>query len=195
MISPKPCQAQHWAKDDLHEAPFYPRYMPRDRYDQISTCLHFADDSYSAENRLWKLSPIIEHLLNIYVPTQTITVDESLWKFRGRLRFVTYNPTKGARFGLNVYKLSVSTSPMCGYISAFRFYTGQDTGKVPASHKVVSYLMIAADVLDKGYNLFVDNWYSSPTLFLWLQGRKANACGTVRGNRKGVPVIFPRNSD
>lgn len=101
-------------------------------------------------------------------------------------RFVTYNPTKRARFGLKVYKLSVSTGPMCGYISAFRFYTGQDKGEVPASHKAVSDLMIAADVLDKGYNLFVDNWYSSPTLFHWLQGRKT-ACGTVRGNERGCP--------
>lgn len=99
-----------------------------------------------------------------------------VWKFRGRLRFVTYNPTKRARFGLKVCKLSVSTGPMCGYISAFRFYTGQDKGEVPASHKAVSDLIIV-DVLDKGYNLFVDNWYSLPTLFHWLQGRKINACG------------------
>lgn len=74
-----------------------------------------------------------------------------VWKFRGRLRFVTYNPTKRARFGLKVCKLSVSTGPMCGYISAFRFYTGQDKGEVPASHKAVSDLIIV-DVLDKGYN-------------------------------------------
>lgn len=46
--------------------------------------------------------------------------------------------------------------------------------------------MEAADVLDEGYNFCVDNWYSSPTLFHWLQGKKPNSCGTVRSNRKGM---------
>jgi hypothetical protein len=33
----------------------------------------------------------------------------------------------------------------------------------------------------------VDNWYSSPDLFVWLHNRATNACGTVRKNRKQMP--------
>lgn len=43
----EPRQAQRRAKDDLHEAPFSPKHMPRNRYDQISTCLHFEDEMRS----------------------------------------------------------------------------------------------------------------------------------------------------
>jgi len=41
--------------------------------------------------------------------------------------------------------------------------------------------------LDKGYQLFVDNWYTSPTLFHLLQSRKTNAVGTAQLNRKFMP--------
>lgn len=62
-ISRKPRQTQHWVKDDMHDAPFFPKHMPRDRNDQISTCLHFAgQDDYSEENRMWKLGSIIPML-------------------------------------------------------------------------------------------------------------------------------------
>ncbi|XP_042892021.1 piggyBac transposable element-derived protein 4-like [Penaeus japonicus] len=66
------------------------------------------------------------------------------------------------------------------------------TGFLPASHNAAADLMKSADVLNKGYTLFVDNWYTSPTLFHWLQGRKTNACGTVRPNRKWMPKDFEK---
>ncbi|XP_042866646.1 piggyBac transposable element-derived protein 4-like [Penaeus japonicus] len=196
-ISPKPRQTQYWSKDDLHEAPFLPKHMPRDRFDHISSALHFSSNELQDGSiRLWKLGPIIEHLKkncpSVYTPPQWITVNESLWKFRGRLKFVTYNPTKRARFGLKIYKLCVSSGPTCGYTRSFNFYTGQDSGELPASHKAVADLMESADLLNKGYTLFVDNWYTSPMLFHWLQCRKSNACGTVRANRKWMPKDFPK---
>ncbi|XP_042894239.1 piggyBac transposable element-derived protein 4-like [Penaeus japonicus] len=171
--------------------------MPRDRFDQIASALHFSrNDFQDGSNRLWKLGPVIELLQKncqpVYTPPQWIAVDESLWKFRGRLKFVTYNPTKRARFGLKICKLCVSSGPTCGYTCSFRFHTGQDRGEFPASHKAVADLMESADVLNKGYTLFVDNWYTSPTLFHWLQGRKSNACGTVRANRKWMPKDFAK---
>lgn len=38
-----------------------------------------------------------------------------------------------------------------------------------------------------GHKLFMDRYFSSPTLFDDLFGRKINACGTVRHNRQGLP--------
>ncbi|XP_042887771.1 piggyBac transposable element-derived protein 4-like [Penaeus japonicus] len=129
----------------LHDSPFFYKHIPRDRYDQISTCFHFSsDDARDGSNRLWKLGCIVELLQQsfkeVYVPPQWITVDES-----------------------------------------------QGRGVLLASHKAVADLMESAEVLDKGYSLYVDNWYSSPTLFHWLHGRKTNA----RANRKFMPKDFP----
>ncbi|XP_063594321.1 piggyBac transposable element-derived protein 4-like [Penaeus indicus] len=68
----------------------------------------------------------------------------------------------------------------------------QDRGVLPASHKAVADLMESAEVLDKGYSLYVDNWYSSPyPIPTGYRGVRPNACGTVRANRKFMPTDFP----
>ena len=44
----------------------------------------------------------------------------------------------------------------------------------------------------QGHILFVDNWYTSPTLFHFLHEKKTGACGTVKPNRKFM-AKFPSN--
>lgn len=51
-------------------------------------------------------------------------------------------------------------------------------------------LMETADLLGNGYKLYLDNWYSSSTLFHILMAHKANAVRTVRANRKFMPSDF-----
>ncbi|CAF4318460.1 unnamed protein product, partial [Rotaria sordida] len=41
--------------------------------------------------------------------------------------------------------------------------------------------------LDKGHNLFLDSWFTSPILFETLHARSTGACGPVRVNRVGLP--------
>ncbi|CAF4514381.1 unnamed protein product, partial [Rotaria sp. Silwood2] len=41
--------------------------------------------------------------------------------------------------------------------------------------------------LQKGHNLFIDNWYTSPSLFELLHANSTGACSTVRRNRTGMP--------
>ena|SRR6218665_837547 len=38
-------------------------------------------------------------------------------------------------------------------------------------------------LLNKGHTLYVDNWYTSVTLFKYLHTHSTNACGTIRSNR------------
>ena len=40
---------------------------------------------------------------------------------------------------------------------------------------------------DKGHILYIDNWYTSPTLFKTLLEKKTEAVGTVCKNRKSLP--------
>jgi len=46
-------------------------------------------------------------------------------------------------------------------------------------------------LLDHGYTLWMDNWYSSCKLYQYLHSRKTTACGTMRANRVPLEV---RNS-
>jgi len=41
--------------------------------------------------------------------------------------------------------------------------------------------------LDKSHNLFLDSWFTSPTLFEKLHTRFTGACGTARADRAGLP--------
>ncbi|UYV68811.1 hypothetical protein LAZ67_6000940 [Cordylochernes scorpioides] len=46
--------------------------------------------------------------------------------------------------------------------------------------------------MNKGHSLWVDNWYSSPTLFNFLHQRQTNACGTVRKKQKRNAKIWKK---
>ena len=66
--------------------------------------------------------------------------------------------------------------------------TGKDEvmdGARGMTHAVV--LKLVEGLEQKGHHLYVDNWYTSPALFLDLGARGSGACGTVRINRKGLP--------
>ena len=192
-VQPRPTYRHYWSTNPLVNAPVFNETMSRDRYDQLTSNLHFTDneDPAAAEDRLWKLRPVIDMLgrtfKQTFIPERKIAIDESLWAYRGRHHAVQFNPSKRARFGMKVYKLCSSDGRAAGYTSAFKVYMGQDRSHIPASMKAVMDLMQEAGLFDKGYQLYLDNWYSSPTLFHYLQSRKTEAVGTVRLNRKFMP--------
>ncbi|XP_047486128.1 piggyBac transposable element-derived protein 4-like [Penaeus chinensis] len=189
----KRCQRDLWSTDPLMCSSVFAKTMSRDRFNILTSALNFANNEgeHSAEDRLWKLRPVINVLdsmyRSIFVPRKNVIVDESLWAFKGRHQALQYNPSKRARRGLKVYKLCSSDGPEAGYTTAFNIYMGQDRGEFPASMKAVDDLMEKAKLLDKGYQLYTDNWYSSPTLFHYLQARKTTAVGKVHVNRRGMP--------
>ncbi|CAJ0931569.1 unnamed protein product [Ranitomeya imitator] len=145
-------------------------------------------------DRLFKVRPVIEHFskkfAEVHVPKRDICVDESLVHFKGRLRFHQYLPNKRARYGIILYKLCESTS---GYTYSFRVYEGKDTRIEPpecpsilgVSGKIVWDLV--HPLLDKGYHLYTDNFYSSIPLYKSLSARGTAACGTVRKNQRSHP--------
>ncbi|XP_037774510.1 piggyBac transposable element-derived protein 4-like [Penaeus monodon] len=179
-------QREWWSTDPLMSSSVFAKTMTRDRYDALTSALHFA-----AEDRLWKLRPVLDVLestyRSVFVPNKNVTVDESLWAFKGCHHAIQYNPSKRARRGLKVYKLCSSDGPEAGYTAAFKIYMGQDRGVFPSSKKAITDLLEKADLLDKGYQLHTDNWYTSPTLFHYLQARKTSAVGTVRLNGVACP--------
>ncbi len=50
-------------------------------------------------------------------------------------------------------------------------------------------MTLLAPYLGKGRILYVDNWYSSPSLFQHLFSHGTGACDTVRANRTGMAVF------
>ncbi|CAM1325723.1 PGBD4 (predicted) [Pycnogonum litorale] len=112
-------------------------------------------------------------------------------RFKGRLSWKQYNPSKRARFGIKYYKLCESKS---GYIKYFEIYTGRSSNEqrtLPVSTKVV--LDLIENLPAMGHCLYTDNWHSSPYLFLNLLHRNFNAVGTVKCNRKQMPIDMKKD--
>ena len=187
-----PDQQLYWSQNEVYRVPLFPDTMPRDRFNDLRKYLHFSDNAtLDQTDRLAKLRPFIKLLENqyrtVFKPTQNISVDESLWAYHGRHHARQYNPSKRARSGFKVYKLCASDGPAAGYTCAFKVYMGQDASIIPASTKIVMDLLAFTGLLDVGYKVFTDSWYTSPSLFHELQSRKTMACGTVRQTRKYMP--------
>lgn len=165
--------------------------MSRDRYLNILRVLHFSDNKEPCHSKLAKIQKVIcifKKTFSInFNPFRSLCIDESLVLFKGRLGFKQYIPSKRSRFGIKLFLLcDVET----GYILDFIVYAGSETekktvGDFGVSGAVVTTLM--EKYLNKGHILYVDNWYTSPDLFMYLHQNKTNACGTVKLLRRGLP--------
>lgn len=187
----KPTIHSYWSTDVSVETPYFKTIMPRRRFVALNKYLHLVDnESMDPADPLRKIRPVVsmasESFRKSYTPSGDVCIDESLMKCRGRLHFIQYNKSKRARFGVKFYKLCDSAN---SYICDFKIYVGKDktTDGTPASTAIVMELMQKCNLLNKGYSLYIDNWYSSPDLFHRLHSAGTNVCGTVRMNRKNMP--------
>ena len=86
--------------------------------------MHFANNADDdGTDRLFKIRHVVKTVtLNFrktFTPYQNIATDESLLKFHGRLIFKQYDPSKNARFGIQVYKVFQSSGPAFFYFFLF----------------------------------------------------------------------------
>ena len=136
------------------------------------------------------IDDLSEKFMKFYTPSQNIALDESLLLFKGRLLFRQYLPAKRSRFGIKIYSISDQN----GYVYHFRVYTGatdklhdveaqlpDEAKRFTKTEQLVIYMMLP--LLNKGYSLYVDNFYSSTKLFEFMHQKMTNMCGTVRRNR------------
>ena len=107
-------------------------------------------------------------------------------KFKGRLGFKQYLKDKPTKWGIKVFVLSDATN---GYVSRFQVYTSKNSALSTGDHGLCTkaVLSLMQGIEDRCHKLFVDNYYTSPILFLALYEKKVLACGTARTNRKYYP--------
>ena len=112
-------------------------------------------------------------------------MDEVIVLYKRRVDFRQYISKKHKRFGIKIYKLCNSL----GYTYDISMYLGKQrqhaTAQITAMHRTV--LQVIQRVEGMGHKIFVENYFTSPTLFDDLFQRKINACGTVHHDRRGMP--------
>ena len=146
------------------------------------------------EIRLFKIRPLLEHFnttfQQAFCPGRDICIHESLLLWKGRLVFKQFIPLKRARFGIKFFCLCDKS----GYLYRFRVYSGKSDplynidNYIPEECRELSItskvtLELLAPLLNKGYHLFIDNWYNSIPLVRFLTENNTLCTGTARSNR------------
>ena len=195
---------KYWACDPLLVTPIFGRLMSRNRFTAIMGNLHFTDSLQSHldsqhgvhKDTMERIRPVLEYLKAKFTaafrPYQKMIIDESLVLWRGNISIRQYIPSKRHRYGL---KLFVLCDCLTGYIQDMILYMGKKTELVPETQYGVSGAVVITMMqryLNKGHILYLDNWYSSPSLALYLHDHGTGMCGTVRRNRSYMPELPSR---
>ena len=124
-------------------------------------------------------------------PLPYISVDETLYPYRGRIGMKEYNPCKPAKFGLLYRSLcdakvgyTYSTLPYAGMpevIGANGYVTGFDK----YTKWMVNNFQIYGTL--QGRNISLDRYFTSETLAKWCLERNITIVGTLKSDRKGIP--------
>lgn len=96
-------------------------------------------------------------------------------------------------FGIKSYEICESFT---GYLYQFTIYTGSSTeiqtDVVPAETIMITQMVVKLiySFFKLSYTLWIDNSYKSPDLCLLLKENKMDVIGTLRLNRRHVPVAL-----
>jgi len=198
----KPHLPLYWSTDAIYQTDIFPSVMARDRFMLILKFLHFTDNSAQGNSanlngdRLRKIKEITQLIRNrcrsVYTPGRDLCVDESLLLFKGRLAFKQFIKTKRARFGIKMFDLCTKDGILLDVI----VYTGDmsnDLISIPNRDFLMSEripITLLQPYLNKGYRLFIDNFYTSPRLADFLLDNGTMLVGTVRHNRRDFPDVL-----
>lgn len=178
----------YWKTDPLFDLSIFRKTMTRDRFLLILRCIHFSDNKRQSDDRLKKVNILLDwfnnQMLRLYYPGKDLSLDEGMILWRGRLIFRQYIKGKRHRYGVKLYSLCEPD----GLVLAFTIYSGKGgplSGKGHAE-KVVKLLMRGK--LDVGHSLYMDNFYNSFPLASELLKRDTYCTGTIRIDRKHLPV-------
>ncbi len=184
----------YWTVDSIFSTPFPPSVMSRNYFLNIFTFLHchntetYIPRGLAGHDPRQKLGDFYfsttEKFREMYIPRERIAIDEGGIPFKGRVAFRCFNPRKPDKYHLKTFKVCDSKN---GYCHTFQLFVGDEGLEVSPfgkTHDLVMTLM--APFANKGYSVYMDNFYTSPYLFYNLKKIGITATGTSKP-RKGYP--------
>ena len=196
---------KYWNHGETVKTPFFGTYMGRNTFQAILSNLQVSDSSldlprnHHLHDPLFKVRPMLDMMDRTFVQSykcgRDLSYDEGCCPYKGKIRFRCYNPSKPNKWHLKLFEVSDART---GYVVALDIYTGKNKTRCALNAdvmdpdstqttKVVVGLLQKASLLGKGHHVYMDNYYSSPDLFLELFSKECYACGTCRKNRKNLP--------
>ena len=181
----------YWSIRSLYLGLWGKCFLSRIRFKALMAMLHVVDPANEPDgDKLRKINPLLEFFKgrckDLYQPRQNVAVDERIIKSRHRSGMRQFNKDKPIRWGIKLWVLADSSN---GYTVNFNVYIGRVAGQEVSAnglgYDVVMKLM--NPYFHQGYHLYVDNFYTSMTLFKDLFARGVGATGTIREYRRDFP--------
>jgi hypothetical protein len=135
-IKKLPSTRLYWSRDEpLLHCHVISQLMTRDRYENITSCLHVASAPPSVTDKdsptydklhkiRWMLDEIRDRFKSMWSPNQQMTVDEGMIMYKGKYCPVRqYMPKKPIRFGIKVWAAADALSK---YLWNFEVYCGKE---------------------------------------------------------------------
>ena len=196
-IVKKDLLCHYWSVDSVMSTPFPRSIMSRQEFFNVMSFLHCCYSSdypgkgqpgYNPRNKIGKVFMTLkERFQAVWTPRCHILIDEGTIPFKGNIQFKVFNPMKPDKYGIETYTVCDSTNSYC---LVFDMYVGQTDVAPPVSkydktHDLV--ISLLQRYTEKGYIVYMDNYYSSSYLFYNLLSKNTAACGPICIPRKGLP--------
>ena len=184
-----------WSCRSLCYDPIIANIMSRNRFEGLMSFLHIVNKDTEKQlkdegDKLAKVRPLNDHInlkcKEFYQPNMEVSVDERMVLSKARFSYKQYIRNKPTKWGFKLWCLCDSHN---GYTINFSVYRGKN-GEL-RSGKGLGYdvvLSLMRDYLNQGYCLYIDNFYTSPTLALDLFDEGTHITGTLSVSRKEVPA-------
>ena len=178
----------YWTTQHPYISPGICDIMSLTRFEQIYRFLHLCDSEqqvaagHPGYDYFFKVRKLLDLLsprfLSQYNTHEELSVDEAMIPFKGRLSIKQRPPSPVLGF-----------SPTHFYTVRLQIYAGKNSNLATNDSGLCSRVVL--ELLNGLENncpkVYMDNYYTSPELFLALYNKEVNACGTARQNRKFFP--------
>ena len=172
--------------------------MSKHRFSFLLSVLSFDDSEERRE--LWKSDRFAaareltnlfnDRMKNVLVPSEYLSIDETLYAMRHQIGFRQYNPNKPAKYGLLYKSLNDARFPFTYQIIPYsgKPVDGDGPYYLKATEDYVKNLVESIPGRNlKGRNISMDRLYTSIPTANWLLSREITVVGTLQSNRLGLP--------
>ena len=139
-------------------------------------------DKLAAVREMWDLFQM--NLRRNYVPSESLTIDEQLYPFRGYVPGRSYMPSKPAKYGTKVFWICDAKN---GYALESIPYSGKvnNIREVGLAEKLV--LQLSERYSNSWRNVFMERYFSSHEVAKKLLEKGLTMTGTIKQNRREIP--------
>ena len=154
------------------------------------------DGEYDPSYKVSELAKALETRWNmVFVPGQQLSLDETLLRAFGRMKFKVRIISKSARYGIKLY---VGTDARTSFVLKVLVYTGKFTYQESTSESLKKTVQVVQQLVEpfRGSfrTVYVDRFYTSIDLLKELHEMKLFVTGTILSNRVPKNITIAKSS-